>query len=115
MGWGGVVKVGWWKACSMSSSTRGDPSTLPSCPCTVANRRFNVVVVVLPLFIRFSCVFQVIRGATKALNTTVGLFTFEGNGVAFPKATIDQLDAQGYSCYSTSKAGLFKVSGGRWM
>ena len=45
----------------------------------------------------------------------MGLFTFEGNGVAFPKATIDQLDAQGYSCYSTSKAGLFKVSGGRWM
>ena len=30
---------------------------------------------------------------------------FEGNGVMFDKATIDGLDAQGYSCYSTSRAG----------
>jgi hypothetical protein len=55
---------------------------------------------------------QVIRGATQALNSTVGLFTFEGNGVAFPQSKIDQLDAQGFSCYSTSRAGLFKVSQG---
>ena len=97
-----------------------------------------------------------IRGAGNALNTTVGVFTFEGNGVMFDKVsgstggdstlsffilsmlslflnsphlappsppwyayahhdlmslspshqnTIDTLDAQGYSCYSTSRAG----------
>ena len=55
---------------------------------------------------------QVIRGAGKALNTTVGVFTFEGNGVMFDKATIDGLDAQGYSCYSTSRAGGWVGVGG---
>ena len=37
---------------------------------------------------------QVIRGAGNALNTTVGVFTFEGNGVMFDKVSCGTNDAR---------------------
>ena len=40
----------------------------------------------------------------------MGLFSFEGNGVSLSKKSILEYDRKGYSCYSTSRAGLFKVS-----
>ena len=56
---------------------------------------------------------KVIRGATEAILHSVGLLTFEGGGgVTFSKEMIDEMDQMGYSCYSTSRAGLFKWNGG---
>jgi FkbM family methyltransferase len=56
---------------------------------------------------------KVIRGAHKAIDGGTALFTFEGGGgVAFTKEDIDNLDMRGFSCYSTSRAGLFRWSGG---
>jgi hypothetical protein len=40
----------------------------------------------------------------------VKLFTFEGGkGVVLSKEMLQQFDELGFSCYSTSRAGLFKV------
>jgi hypothetical protein len=50
-------------------------------------------------------------GATKAINDTLGLFTFEGNAFELSIGMLENLDAKGYSCFSTSKAGLFKWNG----
>jgi len=56
---------------------------------------------------------KVMIGASRAIVNTVGLFTFEGGGgVTFSKGMIEELDALGYSCYSTSRAGLFKWNSG---
>lgn len=56
---------------------------------------------------------KVIRGARKAIDGGAALFTFEGgSGVSFTKDDIDDLDSRGFSCYSTSRAGLFRWSGG---
>jgi hypothetical protein len=57
---------------------------------------------------------KVLRGARKAIEQTASLFTFEGgSGVAFSKEDITELDEKwGYSCYSTSRAGLFKWNSG---
>ena len=57
---------------------------------------------------------KVLNGAKLAIENTISLFTFEGgSGVAFGKEDIQELDSQhGYSCYSTSRAGLFKWNGG---
>ena len=64
----------------------------------------------LPLLLRYwTPVSQVILGATKAVNDSVGLFSFEGDGVSLSKKSIIEYDKKGYSCYSTSRAGLFKV------
>ncbi len=51
---------------------------------------------------------KVLAGAKLALESTVALFTFEGGGgVSFSKEQIDDLDFRlGYSCYSTSRAGM---------
>ena len=51
--------------------------------------------------------------ARKAIDSGVALFTFEGgSGVSFTKEHIEDLDGRGFSCFSTSRAGLFKWSGG---
>lgn len=57
---------------------------------------------------------KVLTGARIAIEKTLSLFTFEGGGgVSFAKERIEKLDKQfGYSCYSTSRAGLFKWDGG---
>jgi len=57
---------------------------------------------------------KVITGARRAIDNTVSLFTFEGGkGITFSKEFIEELDTEhGYSCYSTSRAGLFKWNGG---
>lgn len=56
---------------------------------------------------------KVISGARRAIDGGVALFTFEGgSGVTFTKEHIEDLDSRGFSCYSTSRAGLFKWSGG---
>ena len=56
---------------------------------------------------------KVIVGAKRAIEEGVALFTFEGGGgVSFTKEHIADLDARGFSCYSTSRAGLFRWSGG---
>ena len=55
----------------------------------------------------------VIRGALKTIYSTVGLVTFEGYGKgSLTETTISDFDAHGFSCYSTSLAGLFKWNGG---
>ncbi len=54
---------------------------------------------------------RVLEGARTALATQLGVFALEGGqGVTFSKEMINNLDNQGYSCYSSSRAGLFKVS-----
>lgn len=56
---------------------------------------------------------KVIIGGSDAIRNTVGLFTFEaGGGVTFNSAMVKELDSIGYSCYSTSRAGLYKLNGG---
>ena len=57
---------------------------------------------------------KVLLGARKALTKDlVGMFTFEGGkGVIFSKSMIKEYDNLGYSCYSTSRAGLFKWNSG---
>lgn len=56
---------------------------------------------------------KVLRGAKLALAKSIGMFAFEGGkGVSFSKDMIMSLDKIGYSCYSTSRAGLFKWNGG---
>lgn len=56
---------------------------------------------------------QVLVGAQEAMRTSLGMFTFEGGrGVTLSKDMLDEYDALGFSCYSTSRAGLFKWSGG---
>jgi FkbM family methyltransferase len=55
---------------------------------------------------------KVLRGAKKALASSIGMFAFEGGkGVTFSKEMIESLDLIGFSCYSTSRAGLFKWNG----
>ncbi len=51
---------------------------------------------------------KVLRGAGKLLNSTLGMFAFEG-GRKFPltREDLNIYDSMGYSCFSTSKAGLF--------
>lgn len=56
---------------------------------------------------------KVIIGASTAIRETLGVFTFEaGRGVNFDADMIKELDSIGYSCYSTTKAGMFKFNGG---
>ncbi len=56
---------------------------------------------------------KVIRGGRKAIDGGAALFTFEGGGgVSFTKEDIEELDTRGFSCFSTSRAGLFRWSGG---
>ena len=52
---------------------------------------------------------KVINGAMETIKESVKLLTFEGGGgVTFSYELSEQLDKMGYSCYSTSRAGLFK-------
>jgi hypothetical protein len=57
---------------------------------------------------------KVLLGARKAITEDlVGMFTFEGGkGVIFSRSMIEGYDKLGYSCYSTSRAGLFKWNAG---
>jgi hypothetical protein len=56
---------------------------------------------------------KVIHGASEAIRDAVGVFTFESTkGVHFTSAMVKELDEIGYSCYSTSRAGLYKYNGG---
>lgn len=56
---------------------------------------------------------QVIKGALGSIYSTVGLVTFEGYGKgSLTENMIGDFDAHGFSCYSTSLAGLFKWNGG---
>ena len=51
---------------------------------------------------------RVLNGAMTAI-IKLGMFTFEGGkGVSFTKEMIETYDKMGFSCYSTSRAGLFK-------
>ena len=51
---------------------------------------------------------RVLNGGMTAI-TKLGMFTFEGGkGVSFTKEMIETYDKMGFSCYSTSRAGLFK-------
>ena len=44
------------------------------------------------------------------MNESIGVFTFEGGkGVSLTKGMLKMYDDLGFSCYSTSRAGLFKV------
>jgi FkbM family methyltransferase len=55
---------------------------------------------------------KVLTGAASTI-ADIGMFTFEGGkGVTFSKEMIDQYDQMGFSCYSTSRAGLFKWNSG---
>jgi len=57
----------------------------------------------------------VIKGALGSIYSTVGLVTFEGYGKgSLTETMIGDFDAHGFSCYSTSLAGLFKWNGGCW-
>ncbi len=52
-------------------------------------------------------------GAKEAISEHLGMFTFEGgSGVTLSEDMLREFDALGFSCYSTSRAGLFKWSGG---
>jgi FkbM family methyltransferase len=52
---------------------------------------------------------KVIDGAMETIKESVKLLTFEGGGgVTFSYDLSEQLDKMGFSCYSTSRAGLFK-------
>jgi hypothetical protein len=56
---------------------------------------------------------KVIVGASEAIVESVKFFSFEGGkGITLSKAMLEQFDSLSYSCYSTSRAGLFKWSGG---
>eukprot|EP00597_Dinobryon_sp_UTEXLB2267_P009179 CAMPEP_0170085326 /NCGR_PEP_ID=MMETSP0019_2-20121128/20242_1 /TAXON_ID=98059 /ORGANISM="Dinobryon sp., Strain UTEXLB2267" /LENGTH=432 /DNA_ID=CAMNT_0010301741 /DNA_START=285 /DNA_END=1583 /DNA_ORIENTATION=+ len=56
---------------------------------------------------------KVLLGARAAIREAVGLLTFEGGlGVTLSRDMLRDWDLQGFSCYSTSRAGLFKWSGG---
>eukprot|EP00598_Pedospumella_elongata_P006999 CAMPEP_0184968798 /NCGR_PEP_ID=MMETSP1098-20130426/1737_1 /TAXON_ID=89044 /ORGANISM="Spumella elongata, Strain CCAP 955/1" /LENGTH=558 /DNA_ID=CAMNT_0027490463 /DNA_START=191 /DNA_END=1867 /DNA_ORIENTATION=+ len=56
---------------------------------------------------------KVLAGAEVALSTKAGMFAFEGGkGVIFSKEMIAHYDGLGFSCYSTSRAGLFKWTAG---
>jgi FkbM family methyltransferase len=56
---------------------------------------------------------KVLLGARNSLRSYVKLFTFEGGGgVTFSKTMSDEFETLGFSCYSTSRAGLFKWSSG---
>lgn len=56
---------------------------------------------------------KVLRGAKTALAKSIGMFAFEGGkGVSFSKEMIYSLDKIGFSCYSTSRAGLYKWNAG---
>jgi hypothetical protein len=57
---------------------------------------------------------KVIKGARLAIENTVSLLAFEASkGVSLTEDMIDEFDKKhGYSCYSTSRAGLFKWNGG---
>lgn len=55
----------------------------------------------------------VIKGALGSIYSTVGLLTFEGYGKgSLTETMISDFDTHGFSCYSTSLAGLFKWNGG---
>ena len=91
------------------------PSILLSCPdlpCSLsyfASPRYTITC--STLHITFNA--QIIAGASHAVQHNLGIFTFEGDGVSLTKAMIDDYDRMGYSCFSTSRAGLFKVSVGK--
>ena len=58
---------------------------------------------------------QVIKGALGQIYSSVGLVTFEGYGKgSLTETMIGEFDTHGFSCYSTSLAGLFKWNGGCW-
>ncbi|RYG59261.1 hypothetical protein EON64_20425, partial [archaeon] len=54
---------------------------------------------------------KVLLGAVRALsNQSVSMFTFEGGkGVSLSKEMVTQFDAWGFSCYSTSRAGMHDI------
>jgi hypothetical protein len=58
---------------------------------------------------------QVIEGAMKTISSKVKLFAFEGSSKLFRKKFavkfIKKFDSLGFSCFSTSKAGLIKWAG----
>jgi hypothetical protein len=55
---------------------------------------------------------KVLLGARNALRSYLKFFTFEGGGgVTFSQTMSDEFESFGFSCYSTSRAGLFKWSG----
>jgi hypothetical protein len=56
---------------------------------------------------------KVLVGAKDAMRSSLGMFTFEGGkGITLSREMLADYDALGFSCYSTSRAGLFKWSGG---
>ena len=56
---------------------------------------------------------KVLLGAKDALRHKLGMVTFEGGkGVTLSREMLLEFDSLGFSCYSTSRAGLFKWSGG---
>lgn len=56
---------------------------------------------------------KVLIGAKNAIQEMLGMFTFEGGGgVTYSKEMSKDFETLGYSCYSTSRAGLFKWSHG---
>ena len=50
---------------------------------------------------------QVLEGASGVIRSSVAVFVFEATRLH--RALIDKYDALGFSCFSTSRAGLFKV------
>lgn len=56
---------------------------------------------------------HVLVGANSTLREKVGIFAFEGGkGVTLSKEMLSEFDSMGYSCYSTSRAGLYKWNSG---
>lgn len=56
---------------------------------------------------------NVLLGARQSLQEKVSMFTFEGGkGVVLSKEMLAEFDSWGFSCYSTSRAGLFKWNAG---
>jgi hypothetical protein len=56
----------------------------------------------------------VLEGSRKAIRNSVSMFVFEAQSpsVAMTAAMIEEYDQLGFSCYSTTKYGLFKWNGG---
>ena len=83
----------------------------PALPCPALLWTLIILSNALPhCALQINAASQIIAGASRAVRHNLGLFTFEGDGVSLTKAMIDKYYSMGYSCYSTSRAGLFKVS-----
>ena len=58
-------------------------------------------------------VVQVLEGAADTIRNMVSMFTFEGGGgVKVTADMVEKYDKMGFSCFSTSRAGLIKWSSG---